>query len=94
MNSVHLNFMKELRLLLLIHVYALLSIGKGAEAGRMFCTVMNLPQPPYKISKLQNYKLLLNATRAVCESTMQKATKEAIVENNNDNNISVAVDGT
>ncbi|GBN33812.1 hypothetical protein AVEN_170246-1 [Araneus ventricosus] len=74
------------------YVYALRSIGKGAEAGRMFCPVMNLPQPP---TRFQEYnKRLLNATRAVCESTMQKAAKEAIVENNSDNNIAVAVDGT
>ncbi|GFU10518.1 uncharacterized protein TNCV_2273471 [Trichonephila clavipes] len=26
------------------------SIGKGAEAGRMFCGVMNLPQPPTRFS--------------------------------------------
>ncbi|GBM10562.1 hypothetical protein AVEN_66204-1 [Araneus ventricosus] len=74
------------------YVYALCSIGKGAEAGRMFCEGMNLPQPP---TRFQNYnKRLLNATRAVCESTIQKAAKEAIVENNSDNNITVAVDGT
>ncbi|GBN94310.1 hypothetical protein AVEN_121589-1 [Araneus ventricosus] len=74
------------------YVYALRSIDKGAEAGRMFCAVMNLPQPP---TGFQNYnKILLDATRAVCESTMQKAAKEAIVENNSDNNIAVAVDGT
>ncbi|GBM86012.1 hypothetical protein AVEN_30513-1 [Araneus ventricosus] len=74
------------------YVYALRSIGKGAEAGRMFCAVMNLPQPT---TRFQEYnKRLLNATKAVCESTMQKAAKETIVENNSDNNIAVAVDGT
>ncbi|GBL74811.1 hypothetical protein AVEN_243663-1 [Araneus ventricosus] len=58
----------------------------------MFCVVMDLPQPH---TRFQNYnKRLLNATRAVCESTMQKAAKEALVENNSDNNIAVAVDGT
>ncbi|GFW68256.1 uncharacterized protein TNCV_1881361 [Trichonephila clavipes] len=31
-------------------VYAMRSIGKGAEAGRMFCGVMNLPQPPTRFS--------------------------------------------
>ncbi|GBO26522.1 hypothetical protein AVEN_75277-1 [Araneus ventricosus] len=53
---------------------------------------MNLPQPP---KRFQEYnKRLLNATREVSESTMQKAAKKAIVENNSDNNIAVAVDGT
>ncbi|GFW25651.1 uncharacterized protein TNCV_1309121 [Trichonephila clavipes] len=31
-------------------VYAMRSIGKGAEAGRVFCGVMNLPQPPTRFS--------------------------------------------
>ncbi|GBN22798.1 hypothetical protein AVEN_104510-1 [Araneus ventricosus] len=46
-------------------------------------------------TRFQNYnKILLDATRAVCDLTMQKAAKEAIVENNSDKNIAVAVDGT
>ncbi|GFY27793.1 uncharacterized protein TNCV_242591 [Trichonephila clavipes] len=31
-------------------VYAMRSIGKGAEAGKMFCGLMNLPQPPIRFS--------------------------------------------
>ncbi|GFT52358.1 uncharacterized protein TNCV_1065501 [Trichonephila clavipes] len=31
-------------------VYAMRSIGKGAEAGILFCGVMNLPQPPTRFS--------------------------------------------
>ncbi|GFV94744.1 uncharacterized protein TNCV_3864671 [Trichonephila clavipes] len=31
-------------------VYAMRSIGKGAEAGRMFCGLMNLPQSPTRFS--------------------------------------------
>ncbi|GFU13083.1 uncharacterized protein TNCV_1445121 [Trichonephila clavipes] len=31
-------------------VYAMRSIGNSAEAGRMFCGVMNLPQPPTRFS--------------------------------------------
>ncbi|GBM36699.1 hypothetical protein AVEN_221966-1 [Araneus ventricosus] len=74
------------------YVYALRSIGKGAETGRMFRAVMNFPQPATRFHEYN--KRLLNATRAVFESTMQKAAKEAIVENNSDNNIVVAVNGT
>ncbi|GBM86689.1 hypothetical protein AVEN_29834-1 [Araneus ventricosus] len=36
------------------YVYALRSIGKEAEAGRMFCAVMNLPQPPTR-SKIKDF---------------------------------------
>ncbi|GBM10652.1 hypothetical protein AVEN_7924-1 [Araneus ventricosus] len=74
------------------YVYALHSIGKGDESGRMFCGMMNLPQPPTRFQNCN--KRLLDATRAVCDLTMQKAAKEAIIENNTDKNISVAVDGT
>ncbi|GBM23612.1 hypothetical protein AVEN_117367-1 [Araneus ventricosus] len=35
------------------YFYVLRSIGKGAEAGRMFCSVMNLPQP------LQDFKTII-----------------------------------
>ncbi|GFY48562.1 uncharacterized protein TNIN_18391 [Trichonephila inaurata madagascariensis] len=31
-------------------VYAMRLIGRGAEAGRMFCGIMNLPQPPTRFS--------------------------------------------
>ncbi|GFT41792.1 zinc finger BED domain-containing protein 5 [Nephila pilipes] len=32
------------------YVYAMRSIGRGAEAGRMFCALMNLPQPPTRFA--------------------------------------------
>ncbi|GFV22066.1 uncharacterized protein TNCV_4527511 [Trichonephila clavipes] len=44
-------------------VYAMRSIGKGAEAGRMFCGVMNLPQPPTRFSPYG--KRILNAAKLV-----------------------------
>ncbi|GFT74768.1 uncharacterized protein TNCV_2516681 [Trichonephila clavipes] len=73
-------------------VYAMRSIGKGAEAGRMFCGVMNLPQPPTKFSPFG--KRILNAAKLVYEDSIQNAAKEAICENEGNKNIAVAVDGT
>ncbi|GFY18224.1 uncharacterized protein TNCV_2046301 [Trichonephila clavipes] len=73
-------------------VYAMRSIGKGAEAGRMFCGVMNLPQPPTRFSPYG--KRILNAAKLVYEDSIQNATKEAICENEGNKNIAVAVDGT
>ncbi|GFX80558.1 uncharacterized protein TNCV_3929661 [Trichonephila clavipes] len=73
-------------------VYAMRSIGKGAEAGRMFCGVMNLPQPPTKFSPYG--KRILNAAKLVYEDSIQNAAKEAICENEGNKNIAVAVDGT
>ncbi|GFU17560.1 uncharacterized protein TNCV_2946771 [Trichonephila clavipes] len=60
-------------------VYAMRSIGKGAEAGRMFCDVMNLPQPPTRFSPYG--KRILNAAKLVYEDSIQNAAKEAICEN-------------
>ncbi|GFY26982.1 uncharacterized protein TNCV_931231 [Trichonephila clavipes] len=73
-------------------VYAMLSIGKGAEAGRMFCGVMNPPQPPTRFSPYG--KRILNAAKLVYEDSIQNAAKEAICENEGKKNIAVAVDGT
>ncbi|GFX17807.1 uncharacterized protein TNCV_2292561 [Trichonephila clavipes] len=73
-------------------VYAMRSIGKGAEAGRMFCGVMNLPQPPTKFSSYG--KRILNAAKLVYEDSIQNAAKEAICENEGNKNIAAAVDGT
>ncbi|GFU63451.1 uncharacterized protein TNCV_44971 [Trichonephila clavipes] len=73
-------------------VYAMRSIGKGAEAGRMFCGVMNLPQPPTRFAPY--CKRILNAAKLVYEDSIQNAAKEAICENEGNKNIAVAVDGT
>ncbi|GFW36045.1 uncharacterized protein TNCV_4929081 [Trichonephila clavipes] len=74
-------------------VYAMRSIGKGAEAGRMFCGVMNLPQPPARFFPPYG-KRILNAAKLVYEDSIQNAAKEAFCENEGNKNIAVAVDGT
>ncbi|GFT44439.1 uncharacterized protein TNCV_5054571 [Trichonephila clavipes] len=53
-------------------VYAMRSIGKGADAGRMFCGVMNLPQPPTRFSPYG--KRILNAAKLVYEDSIQNVT--------------------
>ncbi|GFX49689.1 uncharacterized protein TNCV_1637271 [Trichonephila clavipes] len=73
-------------------LYAMRCIGKGAEAARMFCGIMNLPPPPTKFSKYN--KMLLGATKDVCDATMKDAVKETVQENQNNRDIPVAVDGT
>ncbi|GFT94971.1 uncharacterized protein NPIL_569691 [Nephila pilipes] len=52
------------------YVYAMRSIGRCAEAGRMFCALMNLPQPPTRFA--QYNKTLLNAVKLVPEETIKK----------------------
>ncbi|GFW15512.1 uncharacterized protein TNCV_4656521 [Trichonephila clavipes] len=73
-------------------VYAMRSIGKGTEAGRMFCGVMNLPQPPTRFSPYG--KRILNAAKLVYEDSIQNAAKEAICENEGNKNIAVTLEGT
>ncbi|GFU27868.1 uncharacterized protein TNCV_449711 [Trichonephila clavipes] len=69
-----------------------MQVLKGAEAGRMFCGVMNLPQPPTRFSPYG--KRILNAAKLVYENSIQNAAKESICENEGNKNIAVAVDGT
>lgn len=73
-------------------VYAMRSIGKGAEAARMFCGVMNLPPPPTKFTKYN--KEILKAAKETCEDCMAEAVIEAVEENDGKKDIAVAVDGT
>ncbi|GFV13492.1 transposable element Tcb1 transposase [Trichonephila clavipes] len=61
--------------------YAMRCIGKGAEAARMFCGIMNLPPPPTKFSKYN--KMLLCATKDVCDAMIKDAVEEAVQENQN-----------
>ncbi|GFV96700.1 uncharacterized protein TNCV_3387931 [Trichonephila clavipes] len=68
------------------------SIGRGVEAGRMFCDIMNLPQPATRFSPYG--KRILNTAKLVYEDLIQKAVKEANCENEGNKNIAVAVDGT
>lgn len=73
-------------------VYAMRSIGRGAEATRMFCGLMNLPPPPAKFNKYN--QVLLQAAKETCEDTMSAAVAEAVEANNGDRDLTVAVDGT
>ncbi|GFY76827.1 uncharacterized protein TNIN_16591 [Trichonephila inaurata madagascariensis] len=59
-------------------VYAMSSIGRGAEVGRMFCGIMNLPQPPTRFFPYG--KRILNAAKLVYEDSIQNAAKD-ICEN-------------
>ncbi|GFT23706.1 uncharacterized protein TNCV_3511691 [Trichonephila clavipes] len=70
-------------------VYAMRCIGKGAEAARMFCAIMNLPPSPTKLSKYN--KMLLGTTKDVCAATMKAAVEQAVQENQNIRDIPVKV---
>lgn len=72
--------------------YGLRCIGKGLEAGKLLCAMLNLPPPSTARSRYT--KVLSKGLKAVAEDSMINATKEAIVENDNNPDISVAFDGS
>ncbi|GFX30691.1 uncharacterized protein TNCV_4862151 [Trichonephila clavipes] len=67
------------------------AIGKGGAAARIFCGLMNLPPPPAKFER--HNSLFLNVL-TISEDSMNAAVHEAVIANDNNSNIAVAVDGT
>ncbi|GFV07977.1 uncharacterized protein TNCV_1271491 [Trichonephila clavipes] len=70
-------------------VYVMHLIGRCSVAGRMFCGIMNLPQPPTRFSPYG--KRILNSAKLVSEDSIQNTVKEAISENEGNKNIAVPV---
>lgn len=74
------------------YAYALRSIGKGLEAGKMFSAVMNLALPNSRMQEL--YKIILPSLTEVCDASLKNAATEAVEENNGSSDIAGAFDGT
>ncbi|GFW71687.1 uncharacterized protein TNCV_2548981 [Trichonephila clavipes] len=72
--------------------YGMRAIGKGGAAARIFCGLMNLPPPPAKFER--HNSLFLNVLKTISEDSMNAAVHEAVIANDNNSNIAVAVDGT
>ncbi|GFX73675.1 uncharacterized protein TNCV_4289911 [Trichonephila clavipes] len=72
--------------------YGMRAIRKGGAAARIFCGFMNLPPPPAKFER--QYSLFLNVLKTISEDSMNAAVHEAVIANDNNSNIAVAVDGT
>ncbi|GFT61423.1 uncharacterized protein TNCV_4371131 [Trichonephila clavipes] len=68
------------------------AIGKGGAAARIFCGLMNLPPPPAKFER--HNSLFLNVLKTISEDSMNAAVHEAVIANDNNSNIAVAVDDT
>ncbi|GFW19252.1 uncharacterized protein TNCV_255791 [Trichonephila clavipes] len=68
------------------------AIEKGGAAARIFCGLMNLPPPPAKFERPNS--LFLNVLKTISEDSMNAAVHEAVIANDNNSNIAVAVDGT
>lgn len=73
-------------------VYGLRVIGKGYTSARSLCGIMNLPAPPTKFHKHE--ALLGKKAEVLCNKSMKAAVEEAVLENEGERDISVAVDGS
>lgn len=75
--------------------YGLRCIGKGPEAGKMFCGIMNLPRPSTNVSKYTT--AVRDSLHTVAQASMKNATLEAIEENSEatiPTDLPIAFDGT
>lgn len=72
--------------------YGLRSIGKGRQAAKVFCGVMNLPPPPTKFAR--HTDLLGSVIEDVCFASMDNAIDEAATANDGDRDLAIAIDGT
>jgi hypothetical protein len=75
-------------------VYSLRSIGKGRDASKMLCAMLNIPQPAASFS-IYN-KTIGSAVAVVSVSSMMQAAREALAENEEDDlsHITACFDGT
>ena len=70
--------------------FGLCSIGKGAY--KLLCAIMNLSKPPRKFNNFNN---ILNDSMKDCAiKSMTNAVSEAVVENKDSKDITIALDGT
>lgn len=89
--SLNSNTIRNKSELNIRHAYALRSIGKGQEAGKIFSAFMNMaPNSRFQ----QYYRQILPGATEVCEASMHNAALEAIEENDGNKDIAAAFDGT
>ncbi|GFT58258.1 uncharacterized protein TNCV_2117901 [Trichonephila clavipes] len=73
-------------------VYGMRCIGIGKSAAQIFCALMNLPPPPAKFERL--YTPIFKALETVSSRSMVNSVNEAVIENEHNKNIAIALDGT
>ncbi|GFS90694.1 uncharacterized protein TNCV_3771181 [Trichonephila clavipes] len=72
-------------------VYGMRCIGIGKSAAQIFCALMNLPPPPAKFERL--YTPIFKALETVSSRSMVNSVNEAVIENEHNKNIAIALDG-
>ena len=75
-------------------VYGMRAIGKGAEAAKKFCGLMDMPPPPKPSAYQRHNKALMKVAKAVAEKTMAEAASEMRGNNPGISQCSVSCDGT
>ena len=70
------------------------AIGKGAEAAKKFCGLMDMPAPPRPSAYHRHNKALLKAAKTVAEETMADGASEIRGNNEGISQCSVSCDGT
>ncbi|GFW83610.1 uncharacterized protein TNCV_2204591 [Trichonephila clavipes] len=73
-------------------VYGMRCIGIGKSAAQIFCALMNLPPPPAKFERM--YTPIFKALETVSSRSMVNSVNEAVIENEHNKNIAIALDGT
>ncbi|GFW43071.1 uncharacterized protein TNCV_1474661 [Trichonephila clavipes] len=73
-------------------VYGMRCIGIGKSAAQIFCALMNLPPPPAKFERL--YTPIFKALETVSSRSMVNSVNKAVIENEHNKNIAIALDGT
>ena len=72
--------------------YGLRCIGKGFNAGKVLCAMLNLPSPPTRYSKYTD--IIGECVNSVATDSMKSATQEAVAVNEGNTDISIAFDGS
>ena len=57
-------------------MYAMRVIGKGETAAQQFCSIMNMPKPPYIKAYDQHNKAQSKVTQVIVEKTMYETARE------------------
>ncbi|GFX07120.1 uncharacterized protein TNCV_4268721 [Trichonephila clavipes] len=73
-------------------VYGMRCIGIGKSSAQIFCALMNLPLPPAKFERL--YTPIFKALETVSSRSMVNSVIEAVIKNEHNKNIAIALDGT
>lgn len=90
-NSAVVGLNKKMSAVNIRLAYAFRCIGKGEEAARNFCGLMNLPSPP----DFKRYSdVMLEAIKEVAYDSMKNAVEDCVEQNDGQRDITAIFDGS